>query len=72
MFCCACVVGQYVNNNDVVFAVICAFDLVECLLQFVSCVFLYVVFCCWFVRFFVNEVKCVLDIVFVEEFVVCV
>ena len=71
-FCCACVVGQYVDNDDVIFSVSCLFDFVKCLLQFVCCVFLNVVFCGLFVCFFVNEVKCVLNVVFVKEFVVCV
>ena len=71
-FSCACVIGQYVDDDDIVLFVSCPFYLVVCLLQFVSCVFLNVVFCCLFFCFFVYEVKCVLYVVCVEKFVVSV
>ena len=41
-----------------------------CLLKFVSRVFLYVVFVCWSMYFFVDCVKCVLNVVFRKKFVV--
>ena len=66
----ASVVGEYVENYGVVFVVGCAFYFVECLLQFVGGMFLYVVLFCWLILFFVYGVKCVLNVVISKKFVV--
>ena len=47
VFCCACVVSENADDNDVVFVVFGLFDVVECLSEFVCCMFLYVVSNCW-------------------------
>ena len=65
-----CVVGQYIEDNYVVFVVGCVSDFVVCLPQFVSGVFVNVVFVCWSVLFFVYQVQGVLNVVCSEEFVI--
>ena len=66
----ASVVGHYIEDYGVVFVVGCTSYFVECLLQFVCGMFLYVVLFCRFVLFFVYDVECVLNVVFSKEFVV--
>ena len=46
---CPCVIGQYVEKDDVVGVEVDMFDSVVRLLQFECCVFVNVVRSCWFI-----------------------
>ena len=59
---CACVVGENVDDDMVVFVVCCVDDFVKCWLKCKGVVHLNVEFCLWFVLFFVNCIDACLNV----------